>query len=104
MAPTNCVDRKLLIRSQHGHLRLSGLLGHRRYRGAPMISVAENIKHGWDSGCIERVQIAMNETRSTYRDFRSSRILVCIVVSLAVFTDAYTYGRTPKLSVIGAAC
>ncbi|KAI4221942.1 MAG: hypothetical protein LQ349_007724 [Xanthoria aureola] len=34
----------------------------------------------------------MNETRSTYRDFRSSRILVCIVVSLAVFTDTYTFG------------
>ena len=44
----------------------------------------------------------MKEERSTYRDFRSSRTLIGTAVSLAVFTDTYTYGRTPKVLVIAA--
>ncbi|KAL8985448.1 MAG: hypothetical protein Q9205_000833 [Flavoplaca limonia] len=44
----------------------------------------------------------MKDERSSYRDFRSSRTLIGTAVSLAVFTDTYTYGRTPKVLVIAA--
>lgn len=38
----------------------------------------------------------MDRIKSSYHEFRSSRTFICIVVSLAIFTDAYTYGETPK--------
>ena len=39
----------------------------------------------------------MDRIKSPYQEFRSSRIFICAVVGLAVFTDVYTFGENRKI-------